>query len=99
MDVLPMPQGVIDKLDQNRRGFFWTGTAKASGAQCLVAWERVCDPKAAGGLGFKQLATQNQCLLLKLLHRLHHPGDSSWAAWARANVSLVDLTGDVEGAH
>lgn len=45
------------------------------GAQCLIAWERVCVPKEQGGLGVKDLRTFNQCLVLKLLHRLHHPGD------------------------
>ncbi|GJM96263.1 hypothetical protein PR202_ga13083 [Eleusine coracana subsp. coracana] len=71
----------------------------ANGVQCLVAWERACQPKEAGGLGLKQLDTQNQCLLLKLLHRLHHPNGSSWARWARDNVCLATLNGNVQGVH
>ncbi|GJN08980.1 hypothetical protein PR202_ga26942 [Eleusine coracana subsp. coracana] len=99
MSALPLPPGVQDQLDSRRRGFHWTGTGKASGAQCLVAWERACQPKEAGGLGLKQLGTQNQCLLLKLPHRLHHPEGSSWASWARQNVCLATLGGDVQGTH
>ena len=26
-------------------------------------------------MGIKDIATENKCLLLKLLHRLHNPGD------------------------
>jgi hypothetical protein len=52
-------------------------------ARCLVAWNQVCMPKEKGGLGMKDVAIQNQCLLLKLLHRLHHPANLAWARWAR----------------
>jgi len=38
--------------------------------------------------------------LLKLIHRLHHPGDSAWAQWARTGLDLANLTGrDAVGAH
>ncbi|GJM97308.1 hypothetical protein PR202_ga14227 [Eleusine coracana subsp. coracana] len=99
MSALPLPQGIQAQLDSRRRGFLWTSTDKVSGAQCLVAWERVWQPKEAGGIGIKQLGTQNQCLLLKLLHRLHHPDGSSWTLWARQNVCLATLAGDVQGTH
>jgi hypothetical protein len=72
-----MPQGVLDALDARRRAFMWTGAAKATGSQCLVAWTKVCQTKEKGGLSIRELNLQNQCLLLKLLHRLHHPGDST----------------------
>jgi hypothetical protein len=39
------------------------------------------------------------CLLLKLLHRLHHPQGSSWAQWAINQINLSDLTGALVGAH
>ena len=52
--------------------------------KCLVAWEMVCQAKEDGGLGVKRLDTQNACLLLKLVHRLHHPQGSAWAMWARS---------------
>ncbi|KAF8677170.1 hypothetical protein HU200_046643 [Digitaria exilis] len=80
MSVLRFPPGAIDALDHRRRCFLWSGEDSVSGAQCLVAWERPCQPKEQGGLGIKDLTTQNTSLLLKLLHRLYHPGDSAWGA-------------------
>jgi hypothetical protein len=56
-------------------------------------------PRGDGGLGLKCLPVQNQCLLLKLLHRLFHPAGSAWAIWVRHQVNLITLEGDVEGSH
>jgi hypothetical protein len=64
-----------------------------------VVWEKACQPKEQGGLGIKDLAAQNKCLLLKLLHRLHHPGGSAWARWVRGRVDLVTMRGDIGGVH
>jgi hypothetical protein len=68
-------------------------------SQCMVAWKNACQPKEQGGLGIRNLATQNKCLLLKLLHRLHHPGDCAWARWIGDRVVMVSLQGDIDGAH
>lgn len=93
-----MLQGVLDALE--RRDFLWTGAGKTTGSQCLVAWTLVCQTKEKGVLGVRELHFQNQCLLLKLIHRVHHPGDSAWAQWARISLDLVTLTGrDAVGAH
>jgi hypothetical protein len=99
MSVLLLPQGTIDAIDRRRRSFLWTGEDHAHGAQCLVAWKNVCQPKEQGGLGIKNLPAQNKCLLLKMLHRLYHPGESAWVAWVRGKIDLATMAGDVTGAH
>jgi hypothetical protein len=99
MQALALPPGVIDLIDSRRRAFLWSGKDKTSGAKCLVNWEDVQRPKSQGGLGVKNLAAQNACLLLKLLHRLHHPGHSAWATWARANKNLVTMNDNGDGNH
>jgi hypothetical protein len=86
-------QGVFDALDSRRRAFLWDGTPSTIGAHCPVAWTKVCDSKEAGGMGIRDLQLQNQCLLLKLVHRLHHPEDSAWTHWARRGLHLASLTG------
>ncbi|CAN6352985.1 unnamed protein product [Urochloa humidicola] len=99
MSVVLLPQGILDAFDRRRRAFLWSGEETVSGAQCLVAWEQACLPKEQGGLGIKNIALQNKCLLLKLLHRLHQPGESAWANWVRDKINLVTFHGDVVGAH
>jgi len=99
MSGLLLPQGVLDVLDARRRSFLWAGDEKVSGAQCLIAWGKACQQKEHGGLGIKDLAMQNKCLLLKLLHRLQTPGDSVWGQWVRAKINLVMMDGEVVGAH
>jgi hypothetical protein len=80
MCALQLPPGLISKLYQKRRGFLWAGDQKASGASCLVAWDKVQTSRQQGGLGIKNLGVQNCYLLLKLVHRLHCPEGSSWAS-------------------
>lgn len=100
MAATQMSKGVLDGLDSRRRAFLWTRAAKTTGSQCLVAWPTVCQTKEKGGLGVRELHLQNQCLLLKLVHGLHHPGDLAWAQWARTGIDLANLTSrDAVGAH
>jgi hypothetical protein len=86
MAALMLPPSVIKALDALRRSFLWDAGERASGAKCLVAWDKVCRSKGEGGLGVRALAVQNACLLVKLLHRLHACPDSPWAAWKWAEI-------------
>jgi hypothetical protein len=79
--------------------FLWTSKDKSNGARCLIAWDTCCQPKSHGGIELRNLKVQNQCLLLKLLHRIHTSGDSSWAPWVHAHIDLVSMQGEVVGAH
>lgn len=56
MGALELPAAALRAVDALRRAFLWSGGDWASGAQCLVAWTRVCRPKSEGGLGVKDLA-------------------------------------------
>jgi hypothetical protein len=82
MGTLELPPALLRAIDALRRAFLWNFDEKASGANCLVAWDKVCRPKCDGGLGLRCLATQNKCMQVKLLHKLHTVPDSSWASWA-----------------
>jgi len=50
-------------------------------------------------MGIKDIATENKCLLLKLLHRLHNPDDSAWARSVRERINLVTMAGEIAGPH
>ena len=55
--------------------------------------------KRTGGLGLKDLGTQNICLLLKLIHKLHLDTNSSWVQWVQENASVASLAGNLHGQH
>jgi hypothetical protein len=98
MAAIALSPGILEKLESKRRAFLWSGKSKTKGVCCLVAWDTAQKPRSEGGLGVKNLATVNSCLLLKLLHRLHRPGDSSWTAWARQRIDLATMAG-FDGSH
>ncbi|GJM99798.1 hypothetical protein PR202_ga16933 [Eleusine coracana subsp. coracana] len=86
-------------MDSLRRAFMWTREDKVSRADCLIFWDMVTRPKECGGLGIRDLAVQNRCLLMKLVHCLHNPAASSWAAWTQEHVDLPSMDGTIAGDH
>jgi hypothetical protein len=38
-------------------------------------------------------------MLIKLIHKLHHQQESSWARWVQSNACIASLTGDLHGQH
>lgn len=54
-------------LEKICRGFLWCAQREANGGKCLVAWEQVCTPKWAGGLGIPNLRWLNHALQARWL--------------------------------
>lgn len=99
MMALQLLPSVIETPDSRRRAFLWSGEEKCHGSACLIAWEQVTKPKRYGGLRIKDLNIQNKCLLLKLLHRLHSPEESSWASWVLAHADIISMEGPLSCDH
>ena len=55
MMALDLPIKTITAMNKVCRGFLWCNKEKANGGNCSVAWETVCAPKWAGGLGIPNL--------------------------------------------
>lgn len=85
MCFLPLPKGVIASIDRRRCAFLWTGDDTCSGAKCLIAWDKARKPKSEGGLGIRDLAKQNQCLLLRFIHKFYHQLPCPWQCWLNAS--------------
>lgn len=59
---MDLPAKTITALTKICHGFLWCGKKEATGRNCAVAWENVCRPKWAGGLGIPNLRWLNKAL-------------------------------------
>uniref|UniRef100_A0A7N2LG27 COP9 signalosome complex subunit 8 n=1 Tax=Quercus lobata TaxID=97700 RepID=A0A7N2LG27_QUELO len=64
LSLFTIPSHVANKIEKIQRDFLW-GDSKLH----LVGWDKVCAPKANGGLGIRKLTTFNKALLGKWLWR------------------------------
>ena len=59
MMALDLPKKTIAAMNKVCRGFLWCRRAEANGGNCAVAWDSVCAPKWADGLGIPNLRWLN----------------------------------------
>ena len=84
LSVFKIPKKTLKTLDAIRRAFFWAAEETCTGSKCLIAWKNVCKPNFFGGLGIKNLAIQNECLLMKFAFKyLTHDENTQlpWISW------------------
>jgi hypothetical protein len=73
--ALDLPLWILKEVDRLRRGFLWVGKNKARGSNCIVAWDKVYQPKSLGGLGFHNLQYLNAALRARWVR--FHKNDSA----------------------
>ena len=83
--VLLAPVGILQKMDQHIRNFFWKGGKQNERKIPLVNWETVSKPLMEGGLNFKNLSLQNVAMGAKLLWKIivPKPGWAQLALWRK----------------
>ena len=62
LSLFTIPSHVANKIEKIQRDFLW-GDSNVH----LVGWDKVCAPKANGGLGIRKLTMFNKALLGKWL--------------------------------
>lgn len=62
MSCLKIPHTICSLLEKGIRKFYWGGSQRDKKIH-WVSWANLCDRKANGGLGFRQLDLFNQALL------------------------------------
>lgn len=78
MQTTQLPLGVINKIDQACKKFIWSGASNQQKIS-MVTWDKVCQPKSCGGLGFKNLEMLNRALLMKVSWGIVSSPTSLWA--------------------
>lgn len=49
-----------------------------------MAWEKICEPKNAGGLNVTSMTVWNQAIIAKLLRNLQAKAYQLWVKWINA---------------
>ncbi|XP_016491274.1 uncharacterized protein LOC107810954 [Nicotiana tabacum] len=78
--VFVLPKKVVQLIESLCKRFLWTCSVDMS-RKALIAWERLCYPKAAGGLGLLDVHAWNAAAICKLLWNLCKKKDKLWVQW------------------
>lgn len=79
MQSFYLPQPVLSGLDKSYRNFFWNKD-NLSKTTNLIGWDKICLPKAYGGLGIRKANVNNVALQMKLLWKLIKVKDNLWVS-------------------
>ncbi|KAG7558925.1 Ribonuclease H-like superfamily [Arabidopsis thaliana x Arabidopsis arenosa] len=90
MNTVLLPASTLEKLDKASRSFVW-GTTQEKKKIHLMAWKRVCKPKAAGGLGLMMAKDMNRALLAKVGWRILRDKESLWARVLRSKYKIGEV--------
>ena len=64
MSVFKVPQSICDDI-QKAIARFWWGDSESHKSIHWARWERLCQAKIRGGLGFREFSSFNQALITK----------------------------------
>ncbi|XP_060182471.1 uncharacterized protein LOC132612165 [Lycium barbarum] len=78
--VFFLPKKVIKLIEATFRSFKWSRGAEIP-KKALVAWERICQPKTAGGLNVLDITDWNRAAISELLWNICTKKDKSWVKW------------------
>ncbi|KAK4385625.1 hypothetical protein Sango_2686500 [Sesamum angolense] len=72
----------LNKLDAIMRRFWWQTdwTEGNSRVLALKSWNTICQPKSAGGLGFRKFADFNKALVAKIAWNIAKKSDKLWCS-------------------
>ena len=69
LSFFEIPRKVLEKIDFLRSRFYWQSEDEKKKYR-LAKWSVLCQPKEVGGIGIKNIDSQNKCLLVKWLFKL-----------------------------
>lgn len=78
--VFLLPKKVIKLVTSVCRMSLWTGSHENS-RKALIAWDKVCMPRSAGGLTIIEFYLWNKAAICKLLWAASTKQDTLWIKW------------------
>uniref|UniRef100_A0A803P4V0 Reverse transcriptase n=1 Tax=Cannabis sativa TaxID=3483 RepID=A0A803P4V0_CANSA len=81
--MMILPKKVLRSIEAICRAFLWKGQAMFQGAGS-VAWNSICQPKASGGLGIKNLEAWNKAAICKYIWAISNKQESLWLRWVHS---------------
>ncbi|XP_019240555.1 PREDICTED: uncharacterized protein LOC109220547 [Nicotiana attenuata] len=81
--IFILPAKVIKVVEGICRSYVWSGT-NAITKRALIAWDKVCLPRAGGGLNIINLKLWNKAAIAKTCWDLAHKQDKLWIRWIHA---------------
>ncbi|XP_051201978.1 uncharacterized mitochondrial protein AtMg00310-like [Lolium perenne] len=88
MSVFQFPAGLVEELNQMIRDFHW-GDEHERRRMHWLSWDKLTQPKACGGMGFRDFRVYNQALLARQAWRLIQYPDSPSARLLKAKYYPV----------
>ena len=71
MQCFQLPKETSRQIDKISRDFFWKKSHENKGMH-MVSWDKICQPKKAGGLGLRKMEAVNSAFLSKLTWKVFH---------------------------
>ena len=81
--IFLLPKAVFKQITSICRAFLWSGDANSS-RHGYVSWDKMCEPKKAGGLGLRNIIQWNKAAIGKLVWNVTQKQDSLWVKWVHA---------------
>ncbi|XP_060195131.1 uncharacterized protein LOC132624355 [Lycium barbarum] len=78
--IFLLPNKIIQMIEAICRRFLWTEGVEVS-KKALLAWEKMCYPRSAGGLNILDILQWNRAAVCKLLWNLRKKKDKLWVKW------------------
>ena len=102
MSCFKHPKRLIQEIEVLIRKFWW-GYSGVARKVHWVSWERLCEAKEVGGMGFKDIENLNNALLAKQVWRMMNNLDSLCFQVFKArfflNCSILDVEEKVSGSY
>ncbi|XP_062113734.1 uncharacterized protein LOC133824773 [Humulus lupulus] len=83
MGIFILPQSIIKEIEKLCRSFLWGVNGNRNKIH-LASWNKVCLPKAYGGLGFRNGLAWNKEILAKYIWAITEKPDLLWVKWINA---------------